>query len=115
LFFYREGPVGNLGNYLRTERTVRDILHRYGPPLVGGRQTRLLVMRSRLKSMAYRIGTELGLQGRLIRKRNRPLNAAEILAARRILSAIRNTPVSGLAGLLPAPPAQRALQDEAAA
>ena len=38
LFFYREGPAGNLRNYLRTERTVRDILHRYGPPLVGGRQ-----------------------------------------------------------------------------
>ena len=77
LFFYREGPAGNLRNYLRSEGTVRDILHRYGPPLVGARRTRLLVMRSRLKSMAYCIGTKLGLQGRLISKRNRPLDAAE--------------------------------------
>ena len=72
-------------------------------------------MRSRLKSMAYRIGTELGLQGRLIRKRNRPLNAAEMQEARRILSRIRNTPVSGLDGDLPAPSAHRPLHDEAAA
>ncbi|HUP35371.1 MAG TPA: glycosyltransferase family 2 protein [Candidatus Limnocylindria bacterium] len=115
LFFYREGPAGNLRNYLRTERTVRDILHRYGPPLVGARRTRLLVMRSRLKALAYRIGTKLGLQGRLINKRNRPLNAAEIQEGRRILSVIRSTPVSGLDGDVPAPSAHRPLHDEAAA
>ena len=101
LFFYREGLTGNLRNYLRSERTVRDILRRYGPPLVGGRQTRVLVMRSRLKSMADLIGTKVGLQGRLIRKRNRPLNAAEIREGRRILSAIRNTPVAGLVRVSP--------------
>ena len=115
LFFYREGPAGNLRNYLRSERTVRDILHRYGPPLVGARRTRLLVMRSGLKSMAYRIGTKLGLQGRLINKRNRPLSAAEIQEGRRILSVIRNTPVSGLDGDVPAPSTHRPLHDEAAA
>jgi glycosyltransferase involved in cell wall biosynthesis len=115
LFFYREGPAGNLGNYLRTERTVRDILHRYGPPLVGARRTRLLVMRSRLKSIAYRIGTKLGLQGRLISKRNRALGAAEIQEGRRILSVIRNTAVCGLDGDVPAPSAHRPLHDEAAA
>jgi len=115
LFFYREGPAGNLRNYLRTERTVRDILHRYGPPLVGARRTRLLVMRSRLKALAYRIGTKLGLQGRLINKRNRLLNAAEIQEGRRILSVIRSTPVSGLDGDVPAPSAHRPLHDEAAA
>jgi glycosyltransferase involved in cell wall biosynthesis len=115
LFFYREGLTGNLRNYLRTERTVRDILRRYGPPLVGGRQTRVLVMRSRLKSIAYLIGTKVGLQGRLIRKRNRPLNAAEIREGRRILSAIRNTPVAGLDRVPPTPSAQRLLQQEGAA
>jgi len=114
LFFYREGPAGNLRNYLRTERTVRDILHRYGPPLVGARRTRLLVMRSRLKSLVYRIGTTLGVQGRLISKRNRPLNAAEIQEGRRILSGIRNTVVSGLDGDLPGPSAHRPRHDEAA-
>jgi len=107
LFFYREGLAGNLRKYLRTEGTVLEILRRYGPPLVGAWRTRLLVMRSRLKSMAYRNGTKLGLQGRLISKRNRRLNAAEMQEGRRILSGIRNTPVSGLDGDLPAPSAKR--------
>ena len=115
LFFYREGLAGNLRNYLRTESTVRDILHRYGPPLVGAWRTRRLVMRSRLKAMAYHVGTKLGQQGRLINKRNRRLNAAEIQGARRILSVIRNTPVSGLDGDLPAPSAHGPLHDEATA
>jgi glycosyltransferase involved in cell wall biosynthesis len=115
LFFYREGPAGNLRNYLRSERTVRAVLHRYGPPLVGGRRTRLLVMRSRLKSMAYRLATALGRQDGLIRRRNRPLTAAEIQDGRRILSAIRNTPVSGLDCDFPPPSARRPLQDGAAA
>jgi hypothetical protein len=94
---------------------VRDIVRRYGPPLVGARRTRLLVMRSRLKSMAYRIGTELGLQGRLIRKRNRPLASAEIQEARHILSVTRNAPVAGLDRDLAAPSVHGPLQDESAA
>jgi hypothetical protein len=53
-------------------------------------------MRSRLKSLAYFVGTRVGLQGRLIRRRNRPLSAAEIREGRRILSAVRGTAVSGL-------------------
>jgi glycosyltransferase involved in cell wall biosynthesis len=115
LFFYREGPAGNLANYLRTERTVRDILRRYGPPLVGVRRTRLLVMRSRLKSMAYRLGTRLGVQDRLIRRRNRRLEAAEVREGRRILAAIQRTPASGLEADAPGPSAERSLPDEAAA
>lgn len=98
LFFYREGPAGNLRNYLGTERTVRAILHRYGPPLLGARRTRVLVLRSGLKSLAYRMGTMLGLQGHLIAKRNRPLRAAEKQEARRMLSLVRATCVSGLEG-----------------
>jgi glycosyltransferase involved in cell wall biosynthesis len=115
LFFYREAPAGNLRHYLRTERTVRDILSRYGPPLVGAWRTRLLVMRSRLKSAAYHNATKLGLQGRLIKKRNRSLNAAEIQEGRRILSLVRHTRVSGLDGDLATPPAERPLHDGAVA
>jgi hypothetical protein len=65
--------------------------------------------------MAYGIGTKLGLQGRLIKKRNRPLSAAEIQEGRHILSVIRKTPVSGLEGDLPARSADGPLHDEAAA
>lgn len=98
LFFYREAPAGNLPNYLRTERTVRDVLRRYGPPLVGAERTRRLVMRSRLKSIAYLLGTRLGVQGRLIRRRNRALEPAEAQEARRILGEIWRTVVPGLEG-----------------
>jgi len=115
LFFYREGPAGNLANYLRTERTVREILRRYGPPLVGPRRTRLLVMRSRLKSLTYRLGTGLGLQGRLISRRNRPLGAAEAGEGRRVLAAIQGTRVSGLEGAGPGAPGERTRPGEAAA
>lgn len=115
LFFYREGPAGNLGNYLRTERTVRAILRRYGPPLVGTRRTGFLVMRSRLKSMTYRAGTGLGLQGRLISRRNRRLEPAEMREASRILAAIQGTRVPGLEEGAPGPAAGRALRGVAAA
>ena len=115
LFFYREASGGHARNYLRSERTVRDILRRYGPPLLGARRTGLLVMRSRLKSMTYHLGTTLGLQGTLINRRNRPLNAREIADAYRILSLIRSTPVSGLPGDRPAPSSRPPHRDEAAA
>ncbi len=115
MFFYREGPAGNLGNYLRTERTVRDILRRYGPPLVGARRTRLLVLRSRLKAMAYRLGTGLGLQGRLISRRNRRLAAAEIREGSRVLAEILATRVSGLENEVAGPSTEGALPGEAAA
>ena len=115
LFFYREGPAGNLGNYLRTERTVRDVLRRYGPPLVGARRTRLLVMRSRLKAMAYRLGTELGVQGRLISRRNRRLGAAEVREGSRVLAEVLATRVAGLENEVAGPSTERGLPGEAAA
>jgi len=115
LFFYREGPAGNLGNYLRTERTVRDVLRRYGPPLVGARRTRLLVMRSRLKTIAYRLGTELGVQGRLISRRNRRLGAAEVREGSRVLAEVLATRVSGLENEVAGPSTERGLPGEAAA
>ena len=116
LFFYRERLVGDVENYLRSEEAVRRILHRYGPPLVGAGRTRLLVMRSRLKATAYRIGKQLGVQGRLIERRNRPLNRTELREARHILSVIRKTAVPGLErdGSAPAA-ADRPFRDDAVA
>ncbi len=101
LFFYREGLAGNLRNYVRTEMTVRKILRAYGPPLVGAGRTSLLVARSHLKSWAYRLTTMLGLQGHLIRKRNRRLTVAEMQAARNALGQILRTDVAGMSGSAP--------------
>jgi glycosyltransferase involved in cell wall biosynthesis len=96
LFFYREGLGGNLNNYVRTEATVREILRVYGTPLIGAWRTRGLVIRSWLKTLAYRVGTTLGLQGTLIRGRNRALDAAETQRARAIIADIVRTQVPGL-------------------
>jgi hypothetical protein len=95
-YFYREGLAGNLRKYLQTEATVREILRVYGPPLVSSWGTRLLVLHSRLKSLAYFLGTKAGVQGRLISGRNRPLDVATAQAARGILTDIARTPVPGL-------------------
>jgi glycosyltransferase involved in cell wall biosynthesis len=96
LFFYREGLAGNLRNYLRSAVTVREILRVYGPPLIGSWQTSLLIAQSHVRSLAYSACTKLGLQGRLIKKRNRPLAAAQMQTARAILQEILRTSVAGL-------------------
>ena len=102
LFFYREGPAGNLRNYLHTEESVRAVLHRYGPPLVGepAHPAPGDAFTTQVDGLPPR-RRALGRQDRLIKRRNRPLTAAEVQEARRILSVIRNTAVSGLAGDLP--------------
>src|SRR5262249_41233753 len=96
LFFYRESLAGNLRNYLRSESTVRQIVRFYGPGLVGSWRTRLLLTRSRLKSLSYYLASKLGWQSSLIRTRNRSLDAVEIEAVRQALAAVRNTSVPGL-------------------
>jgi glycosyltransferase involved in cell wall biosynthesis len=93
LFFYREGPSGNLRNYLRTQQTVRKILRVYGPAALGRAGTALLLARSHLKSWTWRAYTRLGRQGRLIRARTRPLSAAELAAARDALDVVLQTPL----------------------
>jgi hypothetical protein len=72
-------------------------------------------MRSRLKSIAYRLGARLGQQARLISRRNRRLDASEVREARAILAAIQGTPVPGLDNDAPAPSVERRLPGEAAA
>jgi glycosyltransferase involved in cell wall biosynthesis len=96
LFFYREDPAGNLRNYLQSAATVRCVLRAYGPALVGRGRTLVAVMQSYLRSLMYYGYTKLGRQGRLIKKRNRPLEPAEAQAARGILADIRRVAVPGL-------------------
>ena len=95
LFFYRESLVGNLGNYLRTARTVRKILRVYGPPMVGRGRTAMLLARSHLKSAAFWMCTKVGWQGRLIQRRVRGLNRAEIEAATSAIREILQTRLPG--------------------
>ncbi len=96
LFFYREDPAGNLANYLRSAETARLILRTYGPAIVGRWRTKVLLGQSYARSIIYRAYTSLGQQGRLIRRRNRPVTAAEDRAARETLAALQRILVPGL-------------------
>lgn len=95
LFFYREGRV-TLGKYLESQRAGRMILARYGPVLVGGRRTRVLLLASHVRTWIYRFGCRLGLDRRLVRRRSRRLSLSEVVDAARSLQTIYGTAVPGL-------------------
>ena len=96
LFFYRESLSGNLRNYLRSSKTIRKIVRVYGPSTVGLWGTAALIFRAYLKSLKYSVYTAFGLQGRIIKKRVRCLDAAEVHAAGAALHTIMETNVPGL-------------------
>jgi len=98
LLFYREDLSGNLKSYLQTLRSTRQILRTYGPPLVGRLGTARLVAGEHLKGLCYRLFTRLGRADRLIRRRNRPLEAAEAAAARAVIGRVLRTSVPGFEG-----------------
>jgi glycosyltransferase involved in cell wall biosynthesis len=96
LLFYRESWSGNLNNYLHSSRTVRKILRVYGPSTVGVYGTAVLIAKSYVKSWSYWVSTKLRVQGRLIRRRVRPLDAGEAAAAGAALYSILETPLPGV-------------------
>lgn len=98
LFFYREALTGNLQNYLNTGKTIRKILLKYGPPLLGAWRTSVLINKFAMRSAIYRGATALGIQGKLIRRRNRPLTQNELKTAQTIITQILETSVPGLPG-----------------
>jgi hypothetical protein len=55
-----------------------------------------MVATARLKGWAYRLFFMLGLERALVRRRNRPLTAAEAAAAQEAISVIMATAVPGL-------------------
>lgn len=98
LFFYREGLSGNLRNYVNTGKTIRKILRQYGPPIIGSWRTTVLINKFALRTAIYRGATALGVQGQLIRRRNRTLSQSELRTAQAVITQILETPVPGLPG-----------------
>ena len=97
LFFYREGLAGNLKNYVSTGATIRKILQQYGPPMIGAMRTSFLIGQFSLRTYVYRAATALGMQGRLIQRRNRKLTINEQQTATSILADVLQTSLPGLA------------------
>lgn len=97
LLFYREAAPVNVAAYVKSARTERKILRRYGPPVLGRRLTARLMAETYLKSTAYRVLTPLGLQPVLLRARGSvPLPHAEHAALQRVLEGVLRTAVPGL-------------------
>ena len=97
LFFYREGLAGNLKNYVSTGATIRKILQQYGPPWIGALRTSLLIGQFSLRTYVYRAATALGMQSKLIQRRNRKLSINEQQIAKSVLAKILSTSLPGLA------------------
>lgn len=97
LLFYREGIPYSLKNYLGSAYTDRKVFRKYGPQIVGRWQTALLIGKSHLKCLVYRIATPLHLVGWLLNRRNRPLTPCAKEEARAVIDRILRTRVPGLA------------------
>ena len=99
LLFYRENDRAvrqYLKHYLKAGRYERRICRTYGPACVGWSQTAGLLTVSYLKCATYAIAAALGVQGRLVGKRNRALSEIEKAAAVLALNIVAGASVPGL-------------------
>lgn len=94
--FYREPARVSLRKYVLSCRTDREIYRRYGPPRVGKAATAALVARSLAKELCYRAASRVGVAGRLVASRSRPLAPEQAARAAAALAAVRRTAVPGL-------------------
>ncbi|HEY3265344.1 MAG TPA: glycosyltransferase [Armatimonadota bacterium] len=104
LLFYREDAI-SVKTIKRSLRDVRRIYRAHGPKLVGWALTARLSAATYLKAGAYDVFTALGLQGRLLQRRNTPIDEEARTAARAILATILSVPVPGLEGYAQPPAA----------
>jgi len=95
LYFVREGLV-NMRNYLDSGQTVRRIIRKYGPKLVGSYRVVQLTSESFLKGFAYRMLSPFGLHDLLVNMRNRRLSTREREQAQSIIEHIMSCNVPGL-------------------
>lgn len=95
LLFYREPLSPDLAAYATTAASRRALLARLGGAVPGALRA-ALHLKAHATVAAYRAASALGLQGALVRRRNRPLAPGEAALAAAELVRIRATPVPGL-------------------
>ena len=101
LYYCRENAkdaLTYLRDYLQSGRTLRRIYLKYGPVLVGPRESAALILASFAKCGAYTVVTALGLQRALVARRSARLNHEQRAEANRGLESVMRTPVTGLDG-----------------
>jgi glycosyltransferase involved in cell wall biosynthesis len=102
LLFYREDHTVNAGKIVDGYRTIRRIIARYGPRLIGRRRTYLELARSLLKQYVCRILCAAGQSKTYLALRaQQRITPAEKAAAREVLQTVRQTWVPGLASNRP--------------
>lgn len=87
LYYVREGKV-SIPNYRKSQATSRRIFRQYGPQSLTPAEIRLLVVKAHLKGWVYTVMGWLGMQDFLTQARNRKLEPAVLVEARRALVAV---------------------------
>jgi len=96
LLFYRDGAPLRIAAYAATQRSRRAVLRRYGPRLMGTRETARLVAKTLLSEAALRVASAFGRDEVLLARRNQPLSAQGRAAALVALALIRAERVPGV-------------------
>ncbi|MGE5558463.1 MAG: glycosyltransferase [Bacillota bacterium] len=93
LHFYREINNFNIKKYLENCYFNRLIYQKYGPVLIGKKDTLILTIKSYLKGGIYKLSTLFYLQNLLIKRRNTFLNTKEKDEALQILEKVLSTAI----------------------
>ncbi len=96
LFFYRDSSQLDVQPYLKSHRTNRKTIARYGPSVVGWPKTSCLILESYLKSGIFWTCAALGIQGIIVSRRDSPLSKAQRVEGAEALNTVLRTPVPGL-------------------
>lgn len=94
LLFYREPLRPDLQAYATTARSRRRLLADLGPAVPSALRA-ALNLKAHATVLAYRAAALVGLEGALVRRRNRPLTEADRARAAEALEVIGRTPVPG--------------------
>lgn len=89
LYIVREGRV-NIKNYISSVRTIRKILHKYGPDILNKSELRSEIAKTYLKIFLYKTFGTFNLQNLISVRRNESLTTEEKDLANSILNNIKS-------------------------
>ena len=84
---YREGKI-NVKNYLKSSRTIRKIIKKYGPGILSPFELNLTLLTLISKETAYRIFSLIDQHHYLVNTRNKPLTSGEQQKVEQLINSI---------------------------
>jgi glycosyltransferase involved in cell wall biosynthesis len=82
LLFFRDYKAFSFQTYRLTKQFDRDIITRYGPPIVGSARTRVMAEKTRAKVALYGFLRAFRLESLLLKQRYEPISDARRVVAR---------------------------------